>query len=78
MEVTLAFEPGRARLRIQDQGRGFALPSDPEALAREGHYGLANMHERAKKVSGEFRMTSSPGRGTCIELAVNAGEELER
>jgi len=36
------------------------------------------MHERAKKVSGEFRMTSSPGRGTCIELAVNAGEELER
>ena len=78
VEVTLAFEPGRARLRIQDQGRGFALPSDPEALAREGHYGLANMHERAKKVSGEFRMTSSPGRGTCIELAVNAGEELER
>jgi len=78
VEVTLAFEPGRARLRIQDQGRGFALSSDPEALAREGHYGLANMHERAKKVSGEFRMTSSPGRGTCIELAVNAGEELER
>jgi two-component system sensor histidine kinase DegS len=78
VEVTLAFEPGRARLRIQDQGRGFALPSDPEALAREGHYGLANMHERAKKVSGDFRMTSAPGRGTCIELAVNAGEELER
>ena len=78
VKVTLAFEPGRARLRIQDQGRGFALPSDPEALAREGHYGLANMHERAKKVSGEFRMTSAPGKGTCIELAVNAGEELER
>src|SRR5438552_11171233 len=78
VEVTLAFEPGRARLGSQDQARGFALLSDPQALAREGHYGLANMHERTKKVSGEFRMTSSPGRGTCIELAVNAGEELER
>src|SRR5438128_2224235 len=67
-----------AILPIQDRGRGFALPSDPEALSREGHYGLANMHERAKKVSGEFRMTSAPGKGTCIEFAVNAGEELER
>src|SRR3989475_8751601 len=78
VEVTLTFEPQRAMLRIQDRGRGFALPSDPEALSREGHYGLANMHERAKKVSGEFRMTSAPGKGTCIEFAVNAGEELER
>lgn len=78
VEVTLAFEPGKTALRIQDRGQGFSLPSEPQALASGGHYGLANMRERAKKVSGDFRMTSAPGQGTCIELVVHAGEELER
>jgi signal transduction histidine kinase len=78
VEVTLAFEPGKATLRIQDHGKGFILPHDAQALSREGHYGLANMRERAKKVSGDFRMTSAPGQGTSIELVVHAGEELER
>jgi signal transduction histidine kinase len=78
VEVTLAFERGRATLRIRDRGPGFIPPADPAALPRTGHYGLANMRERAKKVSGEIRMTSAPGQGTCIELGVRAGEELER
>ena len=78
VEVTLAFEPGKASLRIQDRGQGFSPPHDPQALASAGHYGLANMRERAKKVSGDFRMTSAPGQGTCIELVVHAGEELPR
>jgi len=78
VEVTLDFEPGQATLRIQDRGKGFELPEEPDALARSGHYGLANMQERARKVSGDLRMTSAPGQGTCIELVVHAGEELER
>jgi len=78
VEVTLGFEPGQATLRIQDRGSGFVLPRDPAGLAREGHYGLANMQERARKVSGDLRMTSAPGQGTCVELVVSAGEELER
>ena len=78
VEVTLAFEPGKAALRIQDRGKGFEMPADPQSLAREGHYGLANMRERAKKVSGDFRMTSAPGQGTTIEFAVHATEEPDR
>jgi signal transduction histidine kinase len=76
VEVSLAFAPGRATLRIQDRGPGFVLPGDCAGLAREGHYGLANMRERARKVSGDLRMTAAPGRGTCIDLTVHAGEEL--
>ncbi|TMA41543.1 MAG: sensor histidine kinase [Deltaproteobacteria bacterium] len=78
VEVSLAFDEQRAKLTIHDRGPGFTLPSDPATLSRAGHYGLANMRERAKKVSGDFRMTSAPGKGTCIELGVHAGEELER
>ena len=78
VDVTLVFNEGRATLTIRDRGPGFTLPSDPAILSRAGHYGLANMRERAKKVSGKIRMTSAPGQGTCIELGVNAGEELEQ
>ena len=78
VDVTLSFSPDHATLRIRDHGRGFALPGDPLVLSRGGHYGLANMRERANKVSGQVRMASEPGRGTTIELLVHAGEELCR
>src|SRR2546428_817801 len=78
IDVTLTFAPGKAKLAVQDRGKGFSLPADTTSLSREGHYGLANMRERANKVSGQIRMTSEPGKGTCIELTVHAGEEQER
>jgi two-component system, NarL family, sensor histidine kinase DegS len=75
VEVTLTFSPGHAQLRIQDRGPGFVMPAEDGASSRDGHYGLANMRERANKVAGRIRMTSEPGKGTCIELLVQAGEE---
>jgi signal transduction histidine kinase len=78
VEVTLTFAEGKAQLTVKDQGKGFALPADATALSRDGHYGLANMRERANKVNGQIRMTSEPGKGTCIVLTVNAGEEPGR
>jgi signal transduction histidine kinase len=78
VEVTLTFSPGLAELAVQDRGPGFELPKDPPRAARGGHYGLANMRERANKVSGRLRIDSAPGRGTRIELTVHAGEEVPR
>jgi signal transduction histidine kinase len=78
VDVALTFTPGHARLQVKDHGKGFALPADAAALGRDGHYGLANMRERANKVAGQMRMASEPGKGTCIELTVHAGEEHER
>jgi signal transduction histidine kinase len=78
VEVTLTFSSGSSRLTVQDRGNGFALPKEAAALSRDSHYGLANMRERAHKVGGQIRMTSEPGHGTCIELTVQAGEELQR
>lgn len=77
VEVTLTFAPGQAALRIHDHGKGFVVPEDPGALSPEGHYGLANMRERANKVGGKIRMASGPGQGTTIELTVHAGEEQQ-
>jgi two-component system sensor histidine kinase DegS len=54
------------------------FPSALAELGRQGHYGLANMRERANKVSGRVRLASAPGKGTRIELTVHAGEEQNR
>ncbi len=78
VDVALTFAPGSCTLTVQDHGQGFALPDDANALAelgRQGHYGLANMRERANKVNGRIRLASAPGQGTRIELNVHAGEE---
>ena len=78
VEVSLTFSPGAAQLAVQDHGQGFEQPKDPTELGRTGHYGLANMRERANKVSGRIRIESAPGQGTRIELTVHAGEEQTR
>lgn len=57
-------EAGTLRLRIRDNGKGMALP-----VAQPGH-GLHNMHERAALLNGELAITSAPGEGTVVELAV--------
>jgi len=75
VDVTLTFAPGVAQLLVKDHGKGFELPADPQELSRQGHYGLANMRERANKVSGRVTMASEPGAGTRVELTVHAGEE---
>ena len=73
VDVSLTFGPGAAVLSVHDRGKGFAITG---AEAPDGHYGLANMRERARKVDGTIRMRSEPGEGTSIELAVRAGGEL--
>ncbi|HXN55881.1 MAG TPA: sensor histidine kinase [Myxococcales bacterium] len=78
VEVALTFSPGEARLSVHDRGKGFDLPADPAELSRTGHYGLANMHERANKVSGSIRVESAKGLGTRIDLTVHAAEERAR
>jgi len=53
-----------ARLRVSDQGHGF----DPAASGRG--YGLTSMRERARSVGGELVISSVPGHGSQVEVAV--------
>jgi signal transduction histidine kinase/ligand-binding sensor domain-containing protein len=58
--------PHQLRLLIQDNGRGFLLES-----ARPEGNGLRNMHQRASRLQGSFRIESAPGAGCTIELLVH-------
>lgn len=55
---------GHLRLEVTDEGRGF----DPEDTPAD-RYGMVSMRERAEALNAEFLVTSSPGRGTTVEVA---------
>jgi signal transduction histidine kinase len=66
ISVALSRTARRVILEISDDGTGF----DPELAS--GGLGLASMRERAAAVGGTLRITSAPGAGTRVRLAVPA------
>ncbi len=69
--VELHYEPTAMRLSVRDNGLGFAVD---EGRAKQGHYGLHGMQERAAAVGGEFTIQSEPGEGTRVALLVSLPE----
>jgi signal transduction histidine kinase len=68
VSVGLEFSPQLVTLRITDNGRGFIPEISPGT--NEGHFGILGMSERAKRLDGHLRVTSSPGSGTCLEAQI--------
>ena len=57
------------QLEIRDNGRGF----DPATTPREGHFGLANMRDRAAALGGALLVESAAGGGTHIIVRIPVG-----
>jgi signal transduction histidine kinase len=72
-KLTLAFRPQSILLKVQDDGKGF-IPNGA-AGPREGHFGLAGMNERAKRLGGRLSIESAPGAGTCIMVEIPMAAE---
>ena len=66
-EVAVTLNPDGS-CTVRDNGRGMA-----EGAAREGHWGLQGMHERAARIGGTLRVLSRPTRGTDVALSVPGG-----
>jgi signal transduction histidine kinase len=64
LEVELAYEGGRLRLSVVDDGIGF----DPADVSRYG-LGLSGMRERARGIGGQVLIHSAPGR-TQVDVHV--------
>jgi len=65
INIRLETDSKRARLTVQDDGRGFALGDATEGPATS-HFGLIGMRERMRLLGGTFQVESSPGAGTRI------------
>lgn len=57
-------------LEIEDDGCGFAVPPNWVGMAREQHFGLIGISERAQGITGRFDVRSAPGEGTLIRVTV--------
>jgi signal transduction histidine kinase len=67
--IEIKNDNGKTRVSVKDNGVGF----DPVMLAdkaKQGHYGLFGIAERAKNMSGLCEITSKPGKGTNITVEV--------
>ena len=66
IKVLLACHDHDVTLEIYDDGVGF----EPEAVHGKGGMGLPTMQERAKKMGGDFLITSKPGEGTVVRVTL--------
>jgi PAS domain S-box-containing protein len=69
LTVRVAEEDGHVVLTVDDDGRGMPEERPAEAL-RSGHIGLASARERVEAIGGRLQLTSTPGEGTRIRVAV--------
>lgn len=65
MRIVVARDGDSVSVSVEDNGRGFDLD---KSRARDGHYGLQGMRERAELNQGTLVIFSEPGYGTEVRL----------
>ena len=71
VELRIRYTSDQLALSVRDNGRGIR----PEVLARgysPGHWGLRGMQEGAERIRARLQIGCEPGRGTEIELRIDA------
>ena len=73
--VDVRFEADQLVLSVGDDGSGFDPPDLPDVLARQGHFGLMGIQERALLYGGQLSIKSARGEGTevLVRLPFPAG-----
>ena len=60
--VSLQYERSAVEMTVEDDGVGFVISSDSAG------FGIRGMHKRADNISAQFRIDSSPGKGTAVRV----------
>ncbi len=64
--LTLYRSPEEVHLEVQDEGPGFSRAT----IEQRKTLGLISMEERARLVGGTLELTSLPGEGTTVKVAI--------
>jgi signal transduction histidine kinase len=70
VEITVRASDAWLSLTVQDDGRGFQK-------GRAHGLGLTGMQERAESLGGSVKVSSEPGKGTLIEVALPLPQRLQ-
>lgn len=60
-------------IEVSDDGVGFDVQSATKPLS--DHFGILGMRERAAAIGATFEITSSPGRGTVVQVSLPCERE---
>ncbi|QSQ26658.1 hypothetical protein JY651_17750 [Pyxidicoccus parkwayensis] len=77
IEVALTYGGTELCLRVRDDGRGLE-PELLQAGGRPGHWGLAGMRERARKIGARLDIHNRGGAGAELELRMPASAAYPR
>jgi signal transduction histidine kinase len=66
VDVNLSLSPSCVRFQVCDNGIGFDT-----STIKPASLGMRIMRERAEAIGADFRISSTPGTGTCIEVLWN-------
>ncbi|HVJ20659.1 MAG TPA: GAF domain-containing protein, partial [Polyangiaceae bacterium] len=66
VQIVLERQDGVLRLEVRDDGRGISS----EAASNAASLGLLGMRERARRLSGNLRISGAPGSGTLVVVEV--------
>lgn len=66
--VRMVLDSEQVTLEIQDDGKGFEMPSRWVELARQGHLGLVGTRERVRAIGGKLAIISAPGKGLLLRV----------
>ena len=71
IQIAGALTDGTLTFSVSDNGRGF----DPDTAAglSEGHFGLAGIHDRVKRLNGTFSISSCAGSGAQATVTISLG-----
>jgi signal transduction histidine kinase len=70
--LSLRLDGETAELRVEDDGAGF----DPTQRFGSGHFGLANVRDRAAALAGSLTIDSRPGAGVRIIVRIPLASEV--
>ncbi len=70
IHVVLDYGSERLLLSVSDNGCGFTVDEYDNPAASGDHLGLLGMRERAERIKAEIAITSSPGKGSTVEVSV--------
>jgi signal transduction histidine kinase len=70
IDVRVVRSASHVSLSVHDDGHGFD-PLTLDEAAASGHLGVLGMRERIRARGGQFKLTSTPGLGTAIQVELD-------
>ena len=67
VRIIISSDAENINIHLSDDGRGFN-PSD--MVVDNGSFGLFNIRERLRHLSGQFEIQSQPGHGTSVKISI--------